>query len=101
MKIVIFGSPNPIRGFSDQLYNLSTYVKPYAKSLGVIFESGFMFNKQMKWNEVVNLLVLILRFVYTTLIGFASSYISGLLSLTVRTVNPYSLMLLTGSLNPF
>lgn len=77
-----FGSPNPITGFSDQLYNLSTYVKPYAKSLGVIFESGFMFNKQMKWNEVVNLLVLILQFVYTTLIGFASSYISGLLNLS-------------------
>ena len=50
-EVVIFAPPNSIPKVSDSLSHLSTFVKPSAKSLGVIFEPKLCFKKQI--NNVI------------------------------------------------
>ena len=50
-EVVIFGSPKSIPKVTGYLSHLSSFVKPSAKSLGVIFDSDMCFKKQI--NSVI------------------------------------------------
>ena len=50
-EIVLFGRPDSISQIRNDLGNLSCFVKPHSKNLGVLFDSDFKFDKQI--NAVV------------------------------------------------
>lgn len=50
-EIILFGPPDSVTSLTNSLGNLSTLVKPYVKNLGVIFDSQFIFDRQV--NAVV------------------------------------------------
>ncbi len=46
-EIVVFGRPGDLSACVDALGNLGLYVRPFTRSLGVIFDSAFKFEKQI------------------------------------------------------
>ena len=46
-ELVLFGPPDSITQIKTDLGNLSVFVKPHAKNLGVLFDSAFKLDKQI------------------------------------------------------
>lgn len=80
-EAIMYG-PLSVSGSTNQvLGSLASYLKPSIKNMGIVFDSGLKFDKQVNCTACQSLLEYkILRFVFKVLNGLAPSYRSELLS---------------------